>query len=138
MSPLYITQKDKDAQSLVAKKLSAHLGLKLEEMSDTYIVDYVAVDSKNNIKAFIEIKNRYKFYPDPFISSHKYWSLRNIRKMSDLPTLIVVSFPENGIYYKDLDGTETTKYILGGRTDRGDANDWEAQTVFDLNEFTKI
>jgi hypothetical protein len=58
--------------------------------------------------------------------------------MSDIPTLIVVSFPENGIYYKDLDGTETTKYILGGRTDRGDANDWEAQTVFDLNEFTKI
>jgi hypothetical protein len=134
----YYTQKDKDAEDIVAKKLENHFGLKLVKMSDTYVLDYLMVDSKNEVKAFIEVKVRYKYYPDPFITSVKYWSLRNVRKMSGIPVLVAMSFPEKGIYYKDLDGTETIKYIVGGRVDRNDINDWESQTVFDLKEFTKI
>lgn len=138
MNRNYYTQKDKDAEDVTAKEVAKHFGLKLEKMSDTYVFDYVMVDSNMGAKAFIEIKNRYKYYSDPFITSHKYWCLRNIRKMSDIPMLIVMSFPEKGIYYKDLDGTEKVKYIVGGRKDRNDVNDWEVQTVFDLKEFTKI
>jgi hypothetical protein len=138
MSRNYYTQKDKEAEEAVARELEKHFGYKLVKMSDTYVLDYLMVDPSKNVKAFIEIKVRGKYYPDPFITSVKYWSLRNVRKMSNIPVLVVMSFPEMGIFYKDLDGTETTRYIVGGRTDRNDINDWEAQTVFDIKEFTKI
>ena len=134
----YYTQKDKDAEEVVARKLEEHFKLKLVKMSDTYVLDYLMVDDQNNVKAFIEVKVRYKYYPDPFITTMKYVDLCNIRQVTGVPTLIVMSFPEEGIFYKSLDGSQKVRQIVGGRKDRNDVNDWEAQTVFDLKEFVHI
>jgi hypothetical protein len=138
--PIYETEADLNRESEVAKVMEKVLHGKLEKLPKLYSADYALVDGSKGIKAWVEVRCRGKFYPDPFMSGAKYWKARAMTSITGLPFYMVYSFADKGIFVLTINGSESTKYIIGGRpvTDRNDPADQEPMVVFDIKDMKQV
>jgi hypothetical protein len=141
MRPTYETAADRQNEKRVAQKAAATWGecwaVKLPKQ---YRADFAFVDSKEAVLAWCEVKcrtNPHDRYPTYMLSLAKWMEAERMAESSGLPFYLLVEFTD-GVYYlrvKKIDGL-TVK--MGGRTDRGDAQDVEPTIHIPIKHFKPL
>ena len=138
MRPIYESSADKSAEALVVKKLTERRQnaqfIKLPELS---VVDYMVVDN-GKAKALIEIKNRRNpadKYPTYIISERKLQDGLALSKLLNVPFVLVVSWLQEVRWVKIK---QLYPAAIGGRYDRGDAQDIERVCHIPISDFKRL
>ena len=110
------------------------------EVNKAWKVDLVKMPIKNKIdclmkrksdgtpKAFVELKRRARKrhkYPTYMISLDKWVAGMSLQATTNLPFILIVDWEDEIGYLKCFEANQETTINMGGRKDRGDAQDIE-------------
>jgi hypothetical protein len=139
MRPIYETESDLEKEREIGKSLSRAWKASLHKLPRAYNVDWMLVNEDGQAKAFVELKsrsNRSTQYPTLMLSLHKWMHGKAMAKEIGGVFLIVVKWTD-GLYYHRQGDCEVT-YGVGGRTDRGDAQDVEPVVHIPVDAFKMV
>lgn len=140
--PMYESQVDLTHENKMKTLLEAKWNCTLHKVPLKYQVDWLAMRGKDPM-AFVEFKHREKLsidaYPRYMISLDKWMKAKQLCKEVEIPFIMVITFTE-GTYYGVFshNGLHDVTYGIGGRYDRGDAQDVEPMIYLPLKKFMKI
>jgi len=138
MRPVYESSADKTAEACVIRKLSERQqGAQFVKLPQLSVLDYVVIDNEK-VKALVEIKNRRNpvdKYPTYIISERKLKDGLELSKLLNVSFILVVSWLDDirWVKIKRLYPAE-----IGGRYDRGDAQDIERVCHIPIGDFKRL
>ncbi len=138
MRPVYETENDLRNERDVVESLSNLWCTKSHKMPRAYSLDYLLTRERKAV-AFVEIKCRQVpswQYDTLMISMAKILKGRAITRETELPSLLVVKWNDmvGYVYMSEID----MDIQVGGRTDRGDAQDIEPVCMIPIENFRRI
>lgn len=139
MRPTYETESDRQHEQQVIDLLCGKWGCEATKNPAFYPSDW-ALSQDGEVKALVEIKFRKKSYPTYIIGLHKYTNLL-IGAASGIKHLLVISWPEGGkrvVKYAEIVGGMHSRFIKGGRKDRGDWQDQEPMAEIGMDKFKLV
>jgi len=136
--PIYETDQDLRNERDIIDALNNLWGTQAHKMPRAYSLDYLLTRGPNAV-AFVEIKRRQVpswQYDTLMISMAKILKGRAITRETELPSLLVVK-------WNDMVGYVCMSEIdmdiqVGGRRDRGDAQDIEPVCMIPVKDFRRI
>ena len=140
--PIYETQKDLANENSMKAILEAKWQCELNKCPMKYNVEWFAKRGKDYV-AFVEFKHRHTLsfdkYPRYMMSLDKWIRAQELSKEVRVPFIMVITFAE-GTYYGvfNYNDVHDTKYMFGGRYDRGDPQDVEPMVLLPLKKFIKL
>ncbi len=138
MRPRYESYADRAAQERIIQRLQTITGLTAHSMPDRYPVDAALAQGKQLI-AFVEIKARdhaYMAFATYILSLAKWASVQRLAEFGAAKTILVVKWTDDTRYCVLPDyGLEVT---MGGRDDRGDAQDMEPVAHIPIDQFRPL
>lgn len=130
------TTEDLQREEAAAKTLAEAWGVEVIKLSEAlYGVDW-AFSRDNKVVAFGEFKTRFKKYDTALLSFAKYSKLYNLHKLTGLPALLIIQWPDELCYWEVDD--EPLKSIGVGRNSRGQNGDTEPVIYIDVNKFRQV
>lgn len=130
------TAEDLAREEAAANTLAEVWDVEVTKLSDMlYGMDWVFSRNKN-VVAFGEFKFRSKKFDTLLLSYAKYMRMVHLHKMTDLPVMLVVSWPD-GLWYWDAANERIDKIVLGGNS-RGQNGDIEPVVHIPTVDFRKI
>ena len=130
------TAEDLQREEAAAKTLSEVWNVEVVKLSDAlYGVDW-AFGRDNKVVAFGEFKARSKKYDTLLLSFAKYTKLHNLHKVTALPVLLIVQWPD-GLWYWNMTDDPPKSISLGGNS-RGQNGDIEPVVYINVSEFTQV
>lgn len=138
MRPLYETQQDRDNEQALARIIEREFNCELTKMPIKLSLDYMATRNGSAV-AFIEARKRrntmYAF-PTYMISLYKVMMASNLTQATGLPCFLAVQWSDRAGICKlppeDMD------VAIGGTVRRGDPQDIEPVTYFDMGVFREL
>lgn len=140
MRPTYETAQDQANEQAVVGLLCAKWRCTANKTPSYYPVDWSLAQGKE-VKSLVEIKFRKASYPTYIISLHKFTEMLMSAFASQLPHLLVVSWPEDGrrvVRYAKVEPSLLERVIHGGRKDRGDSQDMEPMVEIPMDKFKLV
>lgn len=141
MRPTYETEADRKNEKRVAQKAaSAWGGCLAEKLPKQYRADFGFVDSRESVLAWAEVKcrtNEHDRYPTYMLSLAKWLEAERLSQDTGLPFYLLVEFTD-GIYYLRVKKLEGISIKMGGRSDRGDAQDREPTVHIPMRHFKPL
>lgn len=137
--PIYESSKNIDNEKIAAKEIARVIGCNVMRNKKLCAFDYSFIKD-NNIKAIGEIKVRSCFrnqYKTFFISADKVLKCKEFASTFDIKFLLFVWWGD-GIYMLDVMETSHDYLDIGGRTDRGDAQDIEPMVHYSVEKFKLV
>lgn len=136
--PIYETDADRDRELATITAVADRLGLEVKTMPRRYPVDFMLTKGKG-ARYFAEVKCRKcerQTYPTFMLGLAKYIGMITLQEQTGVPTIIVVG-------WKDLIGmlrlpVPNLRIEVGGRTDRGDAQDVEPVVQIPTDLFQRV
>lgn len=98
------------------------------------------LERDGQVWAICEIKRRYvkhDTYPTIWVSLRKWQSLLLVQQGFGVPGLFIVHY-DDGIYWHETQSMVRHKIVIGGREDRGVANDREPVIDVPVGEMIKL
>lgn len=139
MRPIYESKSDKVAEAKVITVLLTHSdNAQFIKLPDLAVVDYIAIDRAGIPRALIEIKvrkNAADKYPTYMISERKIKDALRVSELVNIPFVLVVSWLDDVRWVRVKTMYPTT---IGGRYDRGDAQDVERVCLIPISDFAKV
>jgi len=126
--PLYENQVSLKNEADTALAVEKAWGADLIKLSMKNKIDFLLKNKTGKPRAFIEIKNRTcnrGQYPTYMLSLDKWVAGLSLQLYTQLPFILVVSWADEIGYVKCLKTLKDTTIDIGGRVDRGDAQDIE-------------
>jgi hypothetical protein len=137
--PVYECNKDIWNEHAVAQAIECWSGAQVRRTPKMYPLDFALVRN-HEVVALAECKvrkNPRDQYPTYMLSAHKFVNARNFSKRLGLPALLFVRWSCGSLGYIDL--SEPHERIgIGGRTDRGDAQDIEPVVHWKIEKFRRV
>jgi hypothetical protein len=131
---------ERPADLTVERKVAAQLerkGIKLHKLPVSYRLDF-AMFKNGKLKGWAEIKarrNNHDRYPTLLISLGKVMAARQLADVSGTRSILLVQYLD-GLYWCDF--ASAFEIRMGGRYDRGDADDVEPVAHFPMEAFTIV
>jgi Holliday junction resolvase len=125
-------------QTAVGRFLSAVWCCSVGACPKAYAVDLV-LHRGLDVVALVEVKCRTYMPPDRtlWISAHKWADLIRLSEATSVPAFLAVHFYGHGLYVIAA-SRRRFRTILGGRRDRGDAQDIEPEIEIPLSAFERV
>jgi hypothetical protein len=140
--PIYESKEDLVNENNMKSILEAKWNCELNKCPIKYNVEWFAQRGKDYV-AFVEFKHRQTLsidkYPRYMMSLDKWLRAQQLSKEVKVPFIMVITFAEgtyHGVFHHD--DVHDTRYMFGGRYDRGDAQDVEPMVLLPLKIFKKI
>ena len=136
MRPKYETQKDLDNEQRVVEMLALH-GYRVEKLPMQYRLDF-AIFKGDECVAFGEMKRRYVEswkYPTVMISLSKVLAGRWLTQVTNKPSYLILLYNDK---LMRLDLSCDFDLRMGGRSDRGDAQDRDICAYFPVESLSEI
>ena len=136
MRPRY----ERPADLTVERKVAAQMerkGIQLHKLPISYRLDF-AMFKNGKLKGWAEIKarrNNHDRYPTLMISLGKVLAARQLADVSGTRSILLVQYLD-GLYWCDF--ASAFEIRMGGRYDRGDADDVEPVAHFPIEAFTMV
>lgn len=135
--PLYERGKDRENERAVAEWLARRRSDQLSavQMPKRYPVDYALIDGYGTFHEWLEIKcrtNAMGAYPDYMVSLEKVRGMFDLARFTALPARLIVRWED---CLGSLTFPVTYDIRMGGRKDRGDAQDMEPMAHFAVADF---
>lgn len=141
MRPVYETDGDRDREKSVITYACSVWKCEAMRMPKMYPVDW-SLQRNGSIKAFAEVKWRYKSYSTYIISAHKWHTAISLAKAFDLIALLLVCWPDQAgvrhVIWTQMKPENMKRLVHAGRTDRGDAQDLEPCVEIDVSKFNLL
>ena len=137
--PRYETKENLAQETEVLELLCRQWTCVAKKLPDRYELDYLLMRGEK-AKAWLEIKvrtNNHRNYSTYMISLGKVLAARKMTEGTSLPSFLAVQWQDRMGYIR-LDRLEETEIVMGGRTDRGDAQDVEPVVLFPVQDFSWI
>lgn len=138
MRPTYETEADLRNEREIISALNEHWQTKSTKLPRSYGLDYTLTRA-GQVTAFVEIKCRTVplwQYDTYMISLAKVLKAKSLGSNVGVPALLVVRWNDM-VGYIDLRSIDLDVQV-GGRTDRGDAQDIEPVCMIPVEQFTRI
>lgn len=132
--PLYETEFDRENELAVAKAVGARYGWEARKLPSRYALDFALVEGAE-VRFWLEVKcrrNARAAYPTYMLSLSKVFALLELQERTSIRSGVAVSWTDClGV----LPLPSPYRVSIGGRTDRGDAQDVEPVALFDVGLF---
>ena len=126
--PIYENESSLKNEAGTAFEVEKAWGCKLIKLPIKNQIDFLMKDKAGNSRAFVEVKNRAckrHQYPTYMISLHKWVAGMNNANYLCMEFVLVVNWDDEIGYLKCKSNLEGITVNMGGREDRGDAQDIE-------------
>ena len=138
MRPMYESANDLKNEEAVKKFIEDKHGVTLEKLPIKYRLDYAAF-TDGLVTSFIEVKCRTferNKYPSAMLSADKFMAAQTLMSTFDLPAHLVVRWTDCvGLF--QFRNADPARYLsMGGRSDRGDAQDKDICVFIPVEAFT--
>lgn len=141
MRPVYETENDRDREKSVITYACSVWNCEAMRMPRMYPVDW-SLQRNGSIKAFAEVKWRYKSYSTYIISAHKWHTAISLAKTLDVVALLLVCWPDKSgnrhVIWTQMKPENMKRVVHAGRTDRGDSQDLEPCVEIDVANFSLL
>lgn len=135
--PLYETSNDRDRELIAINRLLKGTDKEPIKLPIIYGIDY-AVKEDGCITSWVEVKcrsNESTKYPTLMISAAKIWTGVEMFQITKLPFFLVCEWTDK-IGFLKIHTVAGYCIRIGGRTDRGDAQDIEPVYYIPIDKFT--
>ena len=139
MRPKYETEEDRNREAVVLSSVCRSWECAAYKLPDRYEFDYLLMRKKEG-KAWLEIKvrtNERDDYPDYMISFAKLMAARRLSEASALPSFLLVQWVRSKGLIR-LDTIKKFRLSMGGRSDRGDAQDLEPVIFIPMPDLAEL
>ena len=139
MRPKYETKEDRNREEVVLSSACRSWGCAAHKLPDRYEFDYLLMRKKVG-KAWLEIKvrtNERDDYPDYMVSFAKLMAARRLSGASGLPSFLLVQWVRSKGLIR-LDTIKKFTLSMGGRSDRGDAQDLEPVIFIPMQDLVEL
>lgn len=136
--PVYETSRTMEAERQTIERVSKAWDVKFSKMPKFYRVDWAAVNPQGKVIGWAECKRRHTgkdSYKTFIISLGKALAGLELYEQTGIPFLIIVEWNDGLGYYK-LKEIDSASIEVGGRFDRGDAQDIEPLLHIPITKFT--
>ena len=144
LRPIYETDQDRQNEAIVAKTLAAMWLCDIVKLKHACVVDY-AIKRSGKIVAVMEIKCRNYTYQrldelgGLILSAHKFQGAKSWCDTHKIGAVLAIGLTD-GIYsfvIKPDEEWPVFSLVIGGRRDRGDAQDIEPCVLIPMDRFVK-
>lgn len=131
-------QREMDAVALMGQRW----GVTFAKTPKFYAIDFCMVDQLGRVCGWLEVKGKTfprSTYPTFFTSTEKLLRLVRMGQFTGLPSILVCSWAD-GVFYTQPTPQDCRRWAIkvGGRVDRGDADDLEPVTHIPVGEFMSV
>lgn len=135
--------KNETAEDLANENEAADTIARVWEVEVIKLSDYLyradwALAENGEVKAFAEFKKRSKKHSKLMISAAKYMYLLELSRMSGLPSLLIIRWPDGLWYHKIVSPALLPLDLRIGGNPRGQNGDIEPIIYIPIEQFTQI
>jgi len=134
--PEYESQNDRNNEQAIIAVVESKWHCKAQKLKKRLELDFALIRN-GKIVAFAEVKQRnvlHDTYKTFAISLHKWLKAKELSEACKIPVFFVIGY-KDGIRWVKHDLTEYEMF-MGGRTDRGDAQDVEPMIHIPIKQFS--
>jgi len=138
MRPIYEKTEDRNRERAVFQLLSKKLNCVCITTPKLSRIDRLICTKKGKLKAIVELKirtNKHDAYPTYMLSAAKYKKMLSLADALKVHALLLVKYADK-IRMVKLE--EEYQLSIGGRTDRGDAQDIEECVYIPIKDFVDL
>ena len=140
--PVYERDSDLQRERAAIEQIEGLWGLRFEKTPRFYAIDFCIVNSMGRVCGWVEIKGKTfpkNTYPTFFTSVEKLLRLLRMSQFTGLPAYLVCCW-QDGVFFIQPTPMDCRTYAIkiGGRTDRGDADDVEPVAHIPIEHFKPV
>jgi hypothetical protein len=140
--PTYERSGDLQREAKAIEAMGAVWGVQFAKTPKFYSIDFCMIDQLGKVCGWVEIKGKTfarSTYPTFYTSTEKLLRLIRMGQFTGLPAFLVCSWLD-GVFYIQPTPSDCRRWAIkvGGRVDRGDADDVEPVTHIPVEEFKPV
>ena len=138
MRPIYEKDEDRTKEQIIFQMLAKKLNCVCITTPKLSRIDRLICTKKGKLKALVELKvrtNKHDTYPTYMLSAAKYRKMLSLADALKVDALLLVRYTDKTRIVK-LE--EEYQINIGGRTDRGDAQDMEECIYIPIKNFVDL